>query len=49
MKQNQLTLATKSQYTAPQSEEIKVRIENNIMSPGGSIPGLEDDDTEITF
>lgn len=43
------TPAPKALYTSPWSEEIIVRIENNIMSPGGSIPGLEDDDTEITF
>ena len=37
-------------YTAPETETIVVSIEANIMSnKNGSIPGLTDDDTPISF
>ena len=42
-------LAPKANYTSPESEVLIIKMEVNIMSPGGSIPGLEDDDTPITF
>ena len=53
MKKTILTLAPKSQYTAPQSEEIKVAVEANIMSygdpnsPGGTLPEYSGDPYSI--
>ena len=46
---NNPTPAPKANYTSPESEVITVKMEVNIMSPGGSIPGLTPDDTPITF
>lgn len=53
MKQTNITLAPKSQYTAPQSEEIKVAVEANIMSygnpnqAGGTLPEYSGDPYSI--